>query len=60
MSSTPTLAAERVTRGAQVAIRIQVQDAAAATAIAVCALVLHREGLFGGPAFYELDTRLFY
>jgi hypothetical protein len=22
--------------------------------------VLHRDGLFGGPAFYELDTQLFY
>jgi hypothetical protein len=28
--------------------------------IAACALILHRDGLFGGPAFYELDTRLFY
>jgi hypothetical protein len=24
------------------------------------ALALHREGLFGGPAFYERDTQLFY
>ena len=29
-------------------------------ALGVCALILHRDGLFGGPAFYELDTRLFY
>jgi Bacterial membrane protein YfhO len=28
--------------------------------IVLCALVLHRDGLFGGPAFYEIDTRLFY
>ena len=35
-------------------------DDAAIAAIAICALILHRDGLFGGPAFYELDTRLFY
>jgi hypothetical protein len=29
-------------------------------ALAACAVILHRDGLFGGPAFYELDTRLFY
>ncbi len=28
--------------------------------LAVCAIVLHRDGLFGGPAFYERDTQLFY
>src|SRR5439155_8469888 len=28
--------------------------------LAACALVLHRDGLFGGPAFYERDTQLFY
>lgn len=28
--------------------------------LAFVALVLHRDGLFGGPAFYELDTQLFY
>jgi hypothetical protein len=35
-------------------------DLVAAAIIAVCALVLHRDGLFGGPAFYERDTQLFY
>src|SRR6202043_2710552 len=35
-------------------------DAGAIAAILVCAVILHRDGLFGGPAFYELDTRLFY
>jgi hypothetical protein len=35
-------------------------DAAALLVIALCALILHRNGLTGGPAFYELDTRLFY
>jgi hypothetical protein len=37
-----------------------VLDLVALVVFAVCALVLHRDGLFGGPAFYELDTRLFY
>lgn len=35
-------------------------DLAALAFIAVSALILHRDGLAGGPAFYELDTRLFY
>jgi hypothetical protein len=35
-------------------------DLGAVIGLAVCALVLHRDGLLGGPAFYELDTRLFY
>ena len=35
-------------------------DALPIAALAACALILHRDGLFGGPAFYELDTRLFY
>ncbi|MBV9543033.1 MAG: hypothetical protein JOY61_01490, partial [Chloroflexi bacterium] len=35
-------------------------DAACIGVIVACALVLHRDGLFGGPAFYEIDTRLFY
>jgi hypothetical protein len=35
-------------------------DAAALGVLALCALVLHRDGLAGGPAFYELDTQLFY
>jgi hypothetical protein len=37
-----------------------VSNRLAIAAIAICALILHRDGLFGGPAFYELDTRLFY
>jgi hypothetical protein len=28
--------------------------------LAGCALILHRDGLVGGPAFYERDTQLFY
>ncbi len=35
-------------------------DLLAVLFLAASALVLHREGLFGGPAFYESDTRLFY
>jgi hypothetical protein len=35
-------------------------DPLALCVIAACALILHRDGLTGGPAFYELDTRLFY
>ncbi len=38
----------------------RLRDLGAIGAIFVCALVLHRDGLAGGPAFYELDTRLFY
>ncbi|MDQ6672502.1 MAG: hypothetical protein M3069_17465 [Chloroflexota bacterium] len=36
------------------------RDALSIVALGVCALLLHRDSLFGGPAFYELDTRLFY
>lgn len=46
------------TRG--LATRRLALDAGAVAVLALCALVLHRDGLFGGPAFYELDTRLFY
>jgi hypothetical protein len=35
-------------------------DFPAIAVIAACALILHRDGLLGGPAFYENDTRLFY
>jgi hypothetical protein len=35
-------------------------DVACIGALLACCLVLHRDGLLGGPAFYELDTRLFY
>ena len=36
------------------------RDAAAVLLLALGALLLHRDGLFGGPAFYERDTQLFY
>lgn len=35
-------------------------DLLAALVLAAGALFLHRDGLFGGPAFYERDTELFY
>src|SRR5919201_5691430 len=35
-------------------------DLLACLGLLAAALVLHREGLFGGPAFYERDTQLFY
>jgi hypothetical protein len=35
-------------------------DLAAVVVVALCALILHRDGLFGGPTFYERDTQLFY
>ncbi|GAC1315314.1 MAG: hypothetical protein NVSMB2_06570 [Chloroflexota bacterium] len=35
-------------------------DALAILILVACAVWLHHDGLFGGPAFYELDTRLFY
>jgi Bacterial membrane protein YfhO len=61
VSSTLVVAADRDRRNAERAgTRTVLIDAAAIAAIAICALVLHRDGLFGGPAFYELDTRLFY
>jgi hypothetical protein len=41
-------------------VRRALPDLAALVCIAICALILHRDGLVGGPAFYELDTRLFY
>ena len=53
LSIAPTRNAQRFTRAAS-------GDLLAVAAIAVCAVILHRDGLFGGPAFYELDTRLFY
>jgi Bacterial membrane protein YfhO len=37
-----------------------VADLVALAVLLACALVLHRDGLFGGPAFYERDTQLFY
>lgn len=41
-------------------LRTPAMDALALLVLAACALWLHHDGLFGGPAFYELDTRLFY
>jgi hypothetical protein len=49
-----------VTRNAQRFTRTIGGDVLSIAAIAACAVILHRDGLFGGPAFYELDTRLFY
>jgi hypothetical protein len=60
VSSRLPLAAERETRFVDRGPPNPFVDVAAVSAIAVCALILHRDGLFGGPTFYELDTRLFY
>ncbi len=35
-------------------------DGLAVVALAAAAVILHRDGLFGGSAFYERDTQLFY
>jgi hypothetical protein len=35
-------------------------DLLACLGLLLAALILHRDGLFGGPAFYERDTQLFY
>jgi len=60
VSSTLAIKPRRFTRGAVRITRSLGGDLFAVAAIAVSAVVLHRDGLFGGPAFYELDTRLFY
>jgi hypothetical protein len=60
MSSTLSLTVARSTRSTDDRGRSLLVDVAAVGAIALCALVLHRDGLSGGAAFYELDTRLFY
>jgi Bacterial membrane protein YfhO len=60
VTSTLERAVGQPTRDAQHWTRNLLLDLSAVLAIAACALVLHRDGLFGGPAFYELDTRLFY
>ena len=60
MTTTLPLAAERSSRGTQRGARTRRFDSVAVATLAGCALVLHRDGLTGGPAFYELDTRLFY
>ncbi|HEY0581042.1 MAG TPA: YfhO family protein [Chloroflexota bacterium] len=56
----PVVAAPRTTSLLQRVPRNAVLDLGAIAFLALCALFLHRDGLFGGPAFYELDTRLFY
>jgi hypothetical protein len=60
VTTTLSLAAERSSRGTGRGARARTFDLAALAVLAGCALVLHRDGLFGGPGFYELDTRLFY
>ena len=61
MTATLSLSPARSTRHeAPVAPGWRVFDAVSLGVLALCALVLHRNGLTGGPAFYELDTRLFY
>ena len=60
MTTALSQAADRSTRSAAGASRNRLADLAAIAVIGVCALVLHRDGLFGGASFYELDTRLFY
>ena len=35
-------------------------DLSAVLVLVACALVLHRDGLFGGALFFERDTQLFY
>lgn len=60
MSRTLSTAPTRLTRNAQTIARRVNRDLLAFVALAACALILHRDGLFDGPAFYELDTRLFY
>jgi hypothetical protein len=54
----PTVAVS--SRGVERDSRGLLPDVLALVVLAVCALMLHRDGLTGGPAFYELDTRLFY
>jgi len=60
VTTTVSLAPGLATRNAERGTRSAALDVGAIAAIAVCALLLHRDGLIGGPAFYELDTRLFY
>ena len=60
MTTTLSPAAEQATRTPPRVQPSTIYDLLAVAALAGCALVLHRDGLFGGPAFYELDTRLFY
>jgi hypothetical protein len=60
VSSTLSIAPTRLRLNAQRITRSVSGDLLSLAAIAACAVMLHRDGLFGGPAFYEHDTRLFY
>ncbi|MCA1647302.1 MAG: hypothetical protein LC797_18210 [Chloroflexi bacterium] len=60
MSSTLSITPARVTRNPLRVTRAASADLLAVATLALCALILHHDGLFGGPAFYEIDTRLFY
>jgi hypothetical protein len=60
VTSALSLAAEPTSRGETRASLNRALDPIALIVIACCSLILHRDGLTGGPAFYELDTRLFY
>jgi len=60
VSSTLSLTIERPSRETTRLSGNTAFDLGALVFIAACALILHRDGLFGGAAFYELDTRLFY
>jgi hypothetical protein len=60
VTSALSLAADRTTPVADRGRRTHIEDLVAIAVIAGCALVLHRDGLAGVVAFYELDTRLFY
>jgi hypothetical protein len=60
VTSAPSIALEPTLRGESRLSVNRALDPIALIVIALCALILHRDGLAGGPAFYELDTRLFY
>jgi hypothetical protein len=60
VTSTLAPAGEQSTSGVARSRGSVALDLGALAALALCALILHRDGLAGGPAFYELDTRLFY
>jgi membrane protein YfhO len=60
VTRTLSLSEERATRRFTHSERSAPMDLVSLGVLALCALTLHRDGLNGGPAFYELDTRLFY
>jgi len=60
VTTTLSVPAERATQTTHAGTRTRIHDLIALVLLAGCALALHRDGLLGGPAFYELDTRLFY